>query len=57
MQAEALTNDIPVIVVGERELVARARIDPGRYGGQRFLPTPLDLDRLVAAIDELIGTA
>jgi CheY-like chemotaxis protein len=57
LRVEARTFDIPVIITGDRRLLDHALADQLRYGGQRLLPKPLDLDRLLAAIDELIGAA
>ncbi len=58
LQAEASTRDIPVMVVStDRDLLEEARIDPTRYGGQVFLAKPFDIDDLLNAVREMIGTA
>ena len=55
---DAQTQNIPVIVVSTRpQLLETARADPARYGGQRFLRKPFDVDDLLTAVDELIGRA
>jgi CheY-like chemotaxis protein len=55
---EAQTQNIPVIVVSTHpQFLDAARADPARYGGQRFLRKPFDIDALLSAVDELIGTA
>ena len=52
----AATNGIPVIVVStSTTLLDEAQADPSRFGGQRFLSKPLDLDHLLRAVNELIG--
>jgi CheY-like chemotaxis protein len=58
LHAAAATRGIPVIVsAADPALLARARAGGARYGGARFLPTPLDLDALLAAVAQLIGMA
>ena len=58
LQAAASTHDIPVIVTStDPRLLDRARANPQRYGRQRFLDKPMDLDALLAMIEELIGKA
>ena len=54
----AATRRIPVLVVSTSEaLIARARADPATWGGDRFLAKPFDIKDVLAAVDELIGTA
>lgn len=56
--ADALTHGIPVVVIStELELLERARREKARYGGQRFIGKPFDIDVLLAAVEELIGSA
>ena len=58
LQEAAGTHDIPLIVTSsDPRLLDRARANPQRYGGQRFVDKPLDLDALLATIEDLIGTA
>ena len=58
LQEAAGTHDIPVIVTStDPRLLDRARANQQRYGGQRFVDKPLDLDALLATIEELIGEA
>jgi DNA-binding response OmpR family regulator len=55
---EAHTQDIPVIVVSTRPKYLEAvRADPARYGGQRFVRKPFDIEELLKAVEELIGGA
>jgi DNA-binding response OmpR family regulator len=58
LQREAVTHNIPVIVTttGGPDLLARVQAQQ-RYGGQRFVAKPFDLEELLAAVRELIGTA
>ena len=54
----AATARIPVLVVSTSAgLIARARADPDTWGGDRFLAKSVDGTGLLAAVDELIGTA
>ena len=58
MQSAASTHDIPVIVIStDPRLLDRARANQGRYAAQRFLDKPMDLDALLAMVEDLIGTA
>ena len=58
LDRDATTRDIPVIVFSTNpELLERAQADPDRYGGERFLRKPIDLDDLLEAVDDLIGDA
>jgi DNA-binding response OmpR family regulator len=55
---EAQTHDIPVIVVSTDPAYLReAQANHARYGGQRFIVKPFDVDELLKAVDELIGGA
>jgi CheY-like chemotaxis protein len=51
-------RDIPTIVVSTSpRLLDTAQENPERFGGQRFLRKPFDLDDLLKAAEELIGPA
>ena len=55
---DAATNGIPVVVVStDPKLLDRAQADFARYGGQRFIGKPFDIDDLIGAVEELIGAA
>ena len=55
---DVLTNGIPVGVVStDRRLLEEAKARTSQYGGQRFIAKPFDIDDVLAAIEELIGTA
>jgi CheY-like chemotaxis protein len=55
---EAQTHDIPVIVVSTNPKYLRdVKADHARFGGQRFIAKPFDVDELLKAVDELIGSA
>ncbi len=58
LELETLTRKIPVIVTStNRHLLGRALANKDRYGFDNYLVKPFDLDVLLAAIEELIGTA
>jgi len=58
LQGEAITNGIPVVVVStDPRLLERAEAQRARYGGQRWVAKPFDIDDLVATIQELVGAA
>ncbi|HWV35448.1 MAG TPA: response regulator [Thermomicrobiales bacterium] len=55
---EASTNQIPIIVFSTSpEILEKAQSQPERYGGQRFLGKPVDLDEVIKSIEEVIGKA
>lgn len=55
---DAGVRDIPVIVISTNpEYLKTVDSDPARFGGQRFLGKPFDLDDLLTAVDDLIGLA
>jgi CheY-like chemotaxis protein len=55
---EASTNQIPIIVFSTSpQILEEVRADPERFGGQRFLGKPVDLDAVTQAITDLIGKA
>ena len=58
LHAEAITSGIPVVVVStDPRLLARAEADAARYGGERFVAKPFDIDAVLEAVAELIGPA
>jgi CheY-like chemotaxis protein len=58
LTADAATSGIPIIVLSTSpDLLDEARTDPARYGAQRFIRKPFDLEDLLTAIEELIGRA
>ncbi|HLI50424.1 MAG TPA: response regulator [Thermomicrobiaceae bacterium] len=58
LQLETLTRNIPVIVFStDAKLLRRAEQQADRFGGQRFIIKPFDVDELLAAVNELVGTA
>jgi CheY-like chemotaxis protein len=58
LELESLTQNIPVIVTSTNpQLLERALANKERYGFDNYLVKPFDLDVLLAAIEELIGTA
>lgn len=55
---EASTNQIPIIVFSTSpEILEKAQSQPERYGGQRFLGKPVDLDEVIKSIEGVIGKA
>lgn len=55
---EADTRGIPVIVVSTSpQILNEIKSDPERFGGQRFLRKPVNLDQVLETVDELIGKA
>ena len=55
---DAATRGIPVVVVStSAQVLDEVRADPARYGGQRFLRKPFDLEAVLRMVDELIGPA
>ena len=58
LELETLTRNIPVIVTStNHHLLERALANKDRYGFDNYLVKPFDLDVLLSAIEELIGTA
>ena len=58
LQAEAITRQIPVLVTStDQHLLDRAQGDAARYGAQRFVVKPLDIDELLQTIHQMIGPA
>ena len=55
---ETVTRDIPVIVFStSQHILEEVQEDPERFGGQRFLGKPVDLDEVLDSVDKLIGDA
>lgn len=53
----ASTRDIPVIVVStSAAILNQVRDAPARFGGQRLLRKPFDLQELLSIVEELIGS-
>ena len=58
LHAEAATQEIPVLLTStDPQLLDRARQQAERYGRNRSIAKPLDIDELLTAVDELIGSA
>jgi CheY-like chemotaxis protein len=58
LQFEAITRGIPVVVTStDPGLLKRAEAERERFGGDRYIVKPLDLDVLLEAISALIGQA
>jgi CheY-like chemotaxis protein len=55
---DAATHGIPVIALSTSlALLERAEANPARFGAQRFIRKPFDLDDILAAVHDLIGPA
>lgn len=55
---DAGTRGLPVLLTStDPRLLERAVADPARYGAHRAVLKPYDVDDLVAAVRELIGSA
>ena len=58
LHAAAVTIGIPVIVVStDKEHLETAKGNTSLYGGQRFIGKPFNIDDMLGAVDELIGSA
>jgi DNA-binding response OmpR family regulator len=58
LHREASTVGIPVLIVSiEDDLIARARDQVDRYGGNAYLEKPFSLERMLASVEALIGQA
>lgn len=58
LRSDLATCDIPVIVVStDKTFLDEVQADPARYGGQRFLAKPFDIDDMLGAVRDLIGEA
>lgn len=58
LHADAATAGIPVLVVStDPRLLQRARDEADRFGSNRYLDKPFDVDDMLAAIRAMIGPA
>lgn len=58
LHAEGVTSRIPIVVTSTQpSLLERVQGEHDRYGGDRLVAKPLDLDTLMDAIRSLIGPA
>jgi DNA-binding response OmpR family regulator len=58
LQHEVATHGIPIIVTSTaQQLLDQAQEDPERYGTNRYLVKPFDIDAMLGLVHELIGTA
>lgn len=58
LQQVAATHNIPVIVTStDLRLLDQVEREPSRYGGNRFIVKPFDIDDLLTLVGELIGPA
>ncbi len=56
LQHQASTKNIPVIVFStDPGLLDKVKDDSNRFGGQRFIAKPFDIDELLKAVEDLIG--
>ncbi len=56
LSSETKTNGIPIIVFSTSpNILEEVQQHPERFGGQRFLGKPLDLDDVMTAVHDLIG--
>lgn len=58
LQAEPATRHTPIIVTStDPKLLAQAQAESARYGGERFIAKPMNLEDLLGAVHDLIGSA
>ena len=58
LQHEIATRGIPVIVTSTTQsLLDQVEDEPERYGANRFIVKPFDIDALLSLVQELIGDA
>ena len=58
LHADAVTQGIPVIIVSTNpNLLEAVQANFARYGGQRFIGKPFDINDLLDAVEDLIGKA
>ena len=58
LQEEISTSGIPIIVTStSQQLLDEAQHEPERYGTNRYIVKPFDIDDLLNLVHELIGTA
>jgi CheY-like chemotaxis protein len=53
---EVVTRDIPLLLTStDPRMLARAQADEQRYGQQRVIAKPMDIDELLETVTEIIG--
>lgn len=58
LQHEVSTRGIPIVVTSTAQnLLDQAHDDPERYGENRYLVKPFDIDALLDLVQELVGAA
>jgi two-component system response regulator VicR len=58
LRHEAATREIPVILAStSKQLLEKAETERVIWGGDRYLLKPLSMDKLLQAIQELVGAA
>ncbi len=58
LHTEVDTQKIPVLITStDRHLLDRAQNDVQRYGRNRYIVKPLDIEELLRTIPELVGLA
>lgn len=58
LHAEGVTSRIPIVVTSTQpSLLERVQQEHDRYGGDKLITKPLDIDALLGAIRDLIGPA
>ncbi|MDQ3512233.1 MAG: response regulator [Chloroflexota bacterium] len=58
LHAGATTSDIPIVVLStDSRLIARARDNAARYGGNAYITKPFDLTALLDVIADQVGHA
>jgi len=55
---DAMTHGLPVVVVSTNpSFLEKVQANSERYGGQRFIGKPFDIQTLLGAVEDLIGKA
>lgn len=58
LHEEAATSGIPALVISTSPLLLeRAQEQADRYGGNAYISKPFDIDEMLDAIEDLIGSA
>ena len=58
LQQQVSTNNIPIIVTSTAQhLLDEVQEEPERYGTNRYIVKPFDIDAMLELVHELIGTA
>ncbi len=58
LQGDAVTNGIPVMVVSTSlKLLERAKDQQDRFGGDKFVAKPFDIDDVLDGVRSLVGDA